>query len=306
VNLPQTPVLSYEKSNRELVAAFERYFSSMGKSPTTVRAYRISILALVKFLGARSMGEVDRDVLRQFLAKMRERGLCPNTIRLRTCALRSFFRFIRLAGLSTGDPTLLLAQRKIPNRIQRVLTIKEVEQLIAAARTPFERAVIEVLYATGVRVSELVNLRFEDVRADEGGSQIGSIRVHNGKGGEDRIVLFGKKAAQAIRAHRKSSSPNSGFLFEAPARNGSLRPYTTRAIVGVIHRVARRVKIGGVYPHALRRAFASHMLASGGDLRAIQELLGHKNLRTTTLYTGLTAENLKAVHERTHPHEKER
>jgi site-specific recombinase XerD len=346
---------SYAKTNRELVAAFERYLVSRGRSPRGIRAYREPALALVDFLGARSIAEVDRGTLRQFLMKLQAKGVCANTIRLRTCALRAFFRFIRLTGLTDSDPTLQLAHRKLPERKPRVLTIEEVERIIGAARSPFERAVIEVLYGAGVRVSELVNLRLEDVRWDDV-SQIHSITVHEGKGGKDRIVLFGSKAASAIRAYQQAFPSKAGFLFEVHPTNGSLcrqrpsrawsvrfsidgarrslsiktdsreeaqrefervapkipgyrvlpaRPYSSRAIHLAVRRVAERAKLGKIYPHALRRAFASHMLARGGDLRAIQELLGHENLHTTMLYTSLTAADLKAVHRRAHPHEQQ-
>jgi integrase/recombinase XerD len=164
VNFSRPLARSYAKTNRELVAAFERYLVSRGRSSTTIRAYRAPSLDLVDFMGARSLAEVDRSTLRQFLMRLQAKGVCANTIRLRTCALRAFFRFIRLTGLTDGDPTLLLAHRKLPERKPRVLTIEEVERLIGAARGPFERAVIEVLYGAGVRVSEFVKLRLEDIR----------------------------------------------------------------------------------------------------------------------------------------------
>jgi site-specific recombinase XerC len=239
--------------------------------------------------------------------------------------------------------------------------------LIDAADDPFEAAVAEVLYSTGVRVSELINLRIEDIQWETNGSHLSSIRVHRGKGGKDRVVLFGRKAAIAIRAYQRVCPSTSGFLFESPARIGSVyccggrwlakfyvdkiercitifprpigrsradapvpkshsreeakrefdritsqipgfhpiaaRRYTPEAIRNVLHRLAHRVGLKRVHPHALRRAFASHLLQNGADLRVLQDLLGHTNVRTTMIYTSLTAENLKAVHERTHPHE---
>lgn len=343
-------VRSYAKTNKELAAAFERYMVARGNSPRTIRSYRDSVKRLVEMLGATSIAEVERDTLRRLLGKLYDRGVCSNSIRLHTGALRAFFKFIRLTGLTKYDPTLGLAHRKIPGRLPRVLTVEEIERLIAAARDPFERAVPEVLYATGVRVSELVSLRLEDI---DFASRV--IRVHKGKGGKDRVVLFGSKAAQAMRDYLAWRPSQAGFLFEAPARSGRVsvrsgswyarfyvdrvqreisigrvkdfptqeqarrefdrivskipgfrttpaRPYNPRAIVNVLHRLAHRAKLGRVHPHALRRAMACHMLVSGANLRAIQDLLGHERITTTMLYTSLTAENLKAVHTKFHPH----
>jgi site-specific recombinase XerD len=215
--LSQPPVRSYAKTNRELAAAFERYMLARGNSPGTIRSYRDSVGRLLDMLGASSIAEVERDTLRGLLGKLYERGLTSSSIRLHTCALRAFFKFIRLTGLTKHDPTFSLPHRKVPGRLPRVLTIEEIEQLIAAASDPFERAVPEVLYSTGVRVSELVSLRLEDIDFD---GRV--IRVHKGKGGKDRIVLFGGKAAQAMRDYLAWRPSQAGFLFEAPARNGSI------------------------------------------------------------------------------------
>jgi site-specific recombinase XerD len=259
-----------------------------------------------------------------------------------------------LTGLSRRDPTLAIPHRKIPVHVPRVLSVAEVERLIDAARNPFERAVAEVLYSTGVRVSELAKIRLEDIDFADG--QIGSIRVKSGKGGKDRVVLFGRKAARAMREYQAWRPSRVGFLFEAPHRTGSLyvnyrqwnaafyvnrvqrhvsigslvelptieaarekfdrmaaeipgfipvpaRPYTSRAICNVIHRLAHRANLGRVHPHMLRRAFACHMLQGGASIRAIQDLLGHDYLRTTTFYAGLTAGDLKKAHSKYHPHE---
>ena len=219
----ETPLRSYAKANRELVEAFERYLIARGQSPSTIRAYRDSVERLVGSLGATSVSEVDRSTIRQLLAGLYDKGLDSNSIRLHTCALRSFFKFIRLTGLTKHDPTLLLAHRKTPGRLPRVLAIEEYERLIAAAEDPFERAVPEVLYSTGVRVAEFVKLRLEDILWGVDGSRLSSLRVHKGKGGKDRVVLFGTKAADAIREYQKWRPSQHGFLFESPARWGHIR-----------------------------------------------------------------------------------
>jgi site-specific recombinase XerD len=234
--------------------------------------------------------------------------------------------------------------------VPRVLTVEEIERLIAASNTPLERAVVEVLYSTGVRLSELIALRVEDITF----SEPGVIRVNRGKGDKDRIVLFGRRAAAAIEEYLNGRT--TGFLFKAPARTGEFfgdhaswyarfcaygqqrtvrlgkirdlpedearakferlknetpgfsahpaGPYNARSIRRLLKHLAFRAKVAGVHPHAFRRAFATHTLENGADLRAIQDLLGHVNVTTTMIYTNLSAANLRTVHDRFHPHAK--
>jgi site-specific recombinase XerD len=353
--MPESPVRSYARANAELAAAFDRYQLARGQSANTLRAYHEAITEFLGSLGAQSVIEADRAAIRRYQTGLLDRGIHENTLRLRTTALRAFFKFLSAAGLTGGhNVTLALSHRKVPGRVPRVLTIKEVEGLIAAARTPIEEAIVETLYATGVRVSELVNLRFEDV---DFANRV--IRVKRGKGDKDRIVLFGSKAANALRRYLDGRKPK--FLFEVPAgvgtvhknrekywvgsyrdkgerrakvlylgkvadmplpedamrelkrrlekepgyRPGRPHPYTTRGIRVLIGGLAARAGVSHVHPHALRRAFATHLLEGGADLRVIQELMGHVNLTTTMIYTSLSAFKLKEIHDRCHPHAKE-
>lgn len=347
------PIRSYARTNRELVEAFTRYLVARGNSAGTVQAYNLAVTGLVDWLGSRAVGSLTHTDIRLFLGELLNKGLDPNSLRLRTSAIRALFKFARLAGLTKYDPTAAITHRKIPRRIPRVLTVAEVKRLIDAASNLFERAIIEFLYGTGCRVSEVVKVRLEDV--DFSGGEVGSVRVKCGKGRKDRVVLFGRKAADAIRDYQAWRPSQAGYLFEAPARTGRVyikgrhwygrfyvgakqreisvgsvvdlptladarkhferiagaipgftpisgRPCSARAICNLVHRLGHRAGLGRVHPHMLRRAFACHLLQSGGDLRAIQELLGHANLTTTMLYTSLTVADLKRVHETYHPH----
>lgn len=342
------PTRSYVSSNRDLVGAFERYLILRGFSERTNRAYMDSVTRYVDLLGSADAVTANRTDVRKFQNALLKRGLCANSIQLHTAALRFFYKFLRNSELTKNDPTLLISSRKLPFRMQFVPTHAEIEKMIAGAETPLERAVVEVLYATGVRISEFIALRIEDMTF----SDTGVIRVLRGKGDKDRIVLFGSPAAKAIREYL--GDRQSGFLFEAPARVGQFfkrqsswygrfyddhvqrevrlgkicdlseaearakfeslkaetpgfravpsRPYTREAIDGILRRVAFRAGVSRTTPHALRRAFASHPLQRGADLRVIQELLGHKSISSTMRYTKLTAENLMDIHNRCHPH----
>jgi len=209
---------SYARANQELAKSFRRYLEGHPRhlSRDTIRNYADETAKyFVEFMGSRSMVEADHQVLREFLGSFDARGCSPSTLDRHAAGLRAFFRFLVLTGLTKNDPTLRLAHRKMPKRVPRVLTIAEVEALIAAARSPIERAVVEMLYATGVRVSELCNIRLENIDFAER-----IILVKKGKGGKDRYVLFGVPAAKAIRDYLDSRPSRTGFLFEMPARCG--------------------------------------------------------------------------------------
>jgi integrase/recombinase XerC len=339
---------SYVDANRELVASFVRYMEARGMSAPTIRSYRDSCQRLAETMASRSIVELRRSDIRVFLTGLLKKGLTQSSVRLHTAALRAFYRFIGLSGLTRHDPMLMISHRKLPGRLPRVLTVQEVEALIAAAKDPFERVVPEFLYSTGLRISEAVNLRLENIDFAEH-----MILVKKGKGGKDRYVLFGSYAARAINEYL-AWRPSKTFLFEAPARDGRIcfkrkswiarfyvdriqreirigslrefpdseaarreferiaanipgfkpvpaRPYDPVAIRQLLTKLAHRARVERVHPHALRRAMACHMLSHGADIRAIQELLGHTNLSTTMIYTHLTNQDLKRIHDNCHP-----
>ena len=213
----ETPVKSYEHENRELIKAYEHYLTARGNTAPTIRAYLDTVRRLADAIGSQSLIDLDRSTIHGLFAQWIDKGIAANSIRLHTCALRNFYKFVRLAGLTNHDPMLLIAPRKIPSRLPVVLTAEQVDKIIAAAQNPFERAVPEVLYSTGVRVSELVKLRIEDINWASG-----SICVRKGKGGKDRVVFFGSKAEEAMRAYLERQPSQSGFLFESPAQRGCL------------------------------------------------------------------------------------
>jgi integrase/recombinase XerC len=208
---------SYTQSNRQLLEAFSTYLISLNRSPNTRRAYLDAVGRFIEALGSKDAAEADRGDIRRFQSQLLARGVTANSIRLHIAGIRAFSKFLRLGGVTLHDPTLLLSQRKLPSRIPRFLTVAEVERLFAAAESPVEEAIAETPYATGVRVSELVKLRIEDVDFTNR-----VIRVEHGKGDKARIVLFGRKAKAAIEKYLDGRT--TGFLFEAPGRMG----YVTR------------------------------------------------------------------------------
>lgn len=211
------PERSYAKANRELIQSFGRYMEARGNSSETRRSYLRAITELVEAIGSQSVLNIERRDIRMLFTKWQRNGLKANSGRLYVCAFRAFFKFVQVAGLTRHNPMLLMGYPKVPTRIPVVLTTEEVIKLINVAENPFEKAAVEVLYSTGVRVSEFVKLRLEDIDWDSR-----SIRVHKGKGGKDRVVLFGSEAELAMRQYQQWRPSKHGYLFEAPAQTGQI------------------------------------------------------------------------------------
>lgn len=295
-----------------------------GASKHTVRSYRSDLAHFVAFVeatfaepgagaGPPTADSVGIGLLRSYLASLYERGLARTTAARKLAALRAFYRYLGQIGAVTRDPAQALRTPRTPQRIPQRLETEEVEALLhapdpATARGRRDLAILELLYGTGVRVSELVGLDLADLNA---GSRI--VRVL-GKGGKERVVPFGEVAADALRswlaarpelaAAAGGGSGNGGSALFLNARGGRLSDRSVRTIVrrylgeaGIAHLA------GQATPHTLRHAFATHLLDRGADLRAIQELLGHATLATTQKYTQVSTARLFEVYARAHPRE---
>ena len=291
-------------------------------SAHTVRAYRGDLTQYLSFL-ERYIGrpadriepdEVDQYAIRAFMVELYDRGHARASSARRLAAIRSFGRYLRREQLTDTNPGGLVATPKQERKVPARLGTKEVEQLLAGpdATTPLgrrDRAILELFYASGLRLSELVGLDVEDVTLS---SRL--VRVL-GKGGKERIVPFNRGAAAALRAYLRdretlvagvkepdASSRRRG-LPAAPLfvnyRGGRL---STRSVDRLVRRyVAATSRRYGISPHALRHAFATHLLERGADLRSIQELLGHARLSTTQRYTHVTVAQLMLAYQKTHP-----
>lgn len=230
-------------------------------------------------------------------------GLEPSTIRRQISALRTYFKFLGGEGVVARDPTERLDTPKGWRRLPTVLSVTEIERLLGApdADTPLgirDRALLELAYATGARVSELIALRLQDLLFEERVARL------FGKGSKERLVPVGRRALGAAALYAREIRPgldrgrSRGVLF-VNARGG---PLTRVGAWGIIKAAARRAGISKrVTPHTLRHSFATHLLEGGADLRAVQEMLGHADLATTQLYTHVDREYLRSVHRSYHP-----
>jgi integrase/recombinase XerC len=282
-------------------------------SPHTVRAYRGDLAGLLDFLaghldrprGELRIDEIETANLRSFLAALGSRGLGKKSQGRALAAARSFFRWACRVGELRADPSAPLRTPKAPKTLPRHLRPGEVETLLEApargagadsAAALRDRALLELAYATGLRVAELVSLDWTAIDLDA------RVLTVLGKGGKERMVPFGRPARAALLAWRAKASSLPGPGGDAVFLNLRGGRLTDRSVRRIVDRwVAAAALAEGVHPHTLRHSFATHLLEQGADLRAIQELLGHASLGTTQRYTHLDLERLLGVYRSAHP-----
>jgi integrase/recombinase XerC len=298
-------------------------------SPCTIREYRRDIAQFMDFLtppGEKTLplDHVDHKIIREYVSWMYDHNLERSSIARHLATLRTFFKFCMREGVAKQNPARLVSSPKLPKRVPRVLTAEEMNAFLdhmgslrsarasAKPSTPKQRekdklivkrdrAILELLYSSGLRVSELVGLDFMNI--DWWGQLV---RVW-GKGRKERIVPYGKKAKEALENYKavreeilaRSANPDRAAFF----LNAEGRRLPSGAVRRMVKKYARLCNVNwDLHPHSLRHAFATHLLADGADLRAIQELLGHASLSTTQRYTQATIEQLISVYDKAHPH----
>jgi integrase/recombinase XerC len=296
---------------RTAIGQFLRYLATeRNASDLTIKAYREDLLGLVDWLET-TRGEVPRpnamspQDLRAFQAALQQAGYARATISRKLASLRSFYRFAMRQGIATDNPAKPLRNPRQQRKLPHVLNNKEVGSLLLAPPSDQtmglrDRAILETMYSAGLRVSELVGLRDRDIDRDQ---QI--IRVR-GKGRKERISPLGSYALRAIDRYAKKRirDPKSESLGkDAPVFvNRFGRILTTRSVGRMLE---KHIAVTGLdsrtSPHTLRHSFATHLLDRGADIRSVQELLGHKSLATTQIYTHVSAANLRKVYEKAHP-----
>lgn len=267
-------------------------------SPHTVINYSVDLGDFAKFMEPDGeLEKVDHLFLRKYLAHIKSKGYSKRTIARKLASLRSFFKFLYKEGYLKTNPIVSISTPKLDKKLPVFMDEKQTVKLIESANGTDEqslrdRAILEVLYSSGIRVSELVGINEEHI------DFIGGVVKVFGKGKKERLVPVGDKAISAIRGYlgRRKSSARAIFLNKS---GGRITDRTIRRIVDKYIGIASLKE--HVSPHTFRHSFATHMLNRGADLRSVQELLGHANLSTTQIYTHVTTERLKAIYEKAHP-----
>ncbi len=308
-------------------------------SQRTIESYRTDLLQFEKFLQDTRFGikehapgglidwtRIDKAIIRAFLGHLHEKGRAKTSIARKLAAIRSFLKYLNREGILTLNPASFVNSPKLPQRIPSFLSVSEVSALLQSVdpqvnpgnsssqtskRVGFsaphllslrDHAILEVLYATGIRVGELVNLRINQVNFEEK-----TIRVR-GKGKKERMVLLGEPAMAALKAYLLERERLESLLRTEKNENSPLfldykgDPLTDRSVRRIVEKCVRKGLFSKqISPHSLRHTFATHLLDSGADLRVIQELLGHESLSTTQKYTHVSINKLMEVYEKAHP-----
>ncbi|MBU1124396.1 MAG: site-specific tyrosine recombinase XerD [Candidatus Omnitrophica bacterium] len=292
---------------KELIDIFLDYLAvERGLSRNTVISYRQDLVQYMDFLESGhidALSKVSKNEITRFMLFQKDKGIAANSIARRLAAIRMFHRFLAREKIIRNDPSNLIDSPKLWKKIPDTLSAEEIEALLAAPNLrkkqgSRDRAILETLYATGMRVSEAVTLKKDDVNMD-----IGYLRCI-GKGNKERVIPLGKKAIESIKRYLSSSrisflkGNESEFLFVS--RLG--KKISRQSIWKIIKKYASDAKIKKpLRPHILRHTFATHLLERGADLRSVQEMLGHANISTTQIYTHVNKERLKLVHQKFHP-----
>ncbi len=308
----------------DAIRAFLNYLDvERGASRETIRGYQSDLRQFAAFLKtdvSDAMADplrVDTSIIRRFLVRLSHRQDTKSSQARKLATLRSLFRFLHQRGLVPDNPAARVRTPRQGRHLPRVLTKDEAERLMESpesadgASVARDRAILETLYSTGARVSELVGMNWSDVSFNEG-----MVRLR-GKGKKERLVPIGCVAMEAVRdsltaAPRRSGRPDAGGIPNAPAppvppsdepvfRNNRGGRLSARSVERIVRRYAARLQSGTVTPHTLRHSYATHLLDEGADLRAIQAMLGHASLATTQHYTHLATDRLMAVYDQAHP-----
>ncbi len=277
-----------------------------GLAKNTLESYRRDLdkfLAYMQKQKKTAPGDVDRHDINAFIGELKNKGHATSTISRCVASIRSFFNFLLQEGIIEGNPALELESPRIEKKLPRVLTTAEVDKLLGQPKPQAnnglrDRAMLELLYASGIRVSELVSLNITDFD-----SRVGYLRCR-GKGMKERIVPIGSVAIsyvnQYLRNARsklvKSNEETALFVNHHGCR------MTRQGFWKILKKYARQSNIqGDITPHTLRHSFATHLLENGADLRSVQEMLGHSDISTTQIYTQITRKKIREVYDKAHP-----
>lgn len=276
----------------ETISQYLEYLElEKGLSQNTIDAYRRDLYEFAGYTDC-NINIVDRVNISTFIRYLKERSLAPTSVIRKIASLRGFFKWVYSMNIIDKNPASTLEQPKIPQRLPKVLSLKEIEEMLHSDLSPVQSLIIELLYSCGLRVSELVNLNVSDI--DMSSKYVRCF----GKGSKERIIPIGKKAIEKLREYFSERD----FIIKKYNLN------TKRLLIFETGRIANRQDIytfihnrgklihKNISPHTLRHSFATHLLENGADLRVVQELLGHSDVSTTQLYTHISKKRLKEVY----------
>lgn len=275
----------------EIISQYLEYLElEKGLSQNTVDAYRRDLYDFASSI--ENLYEIDKNKINSYIYKLKEKNLAPTSIIRKVASLRGFFKWANSMNILENNPASTLEQPKIPQRLPKVVSIKEIETMLYSNLSPLQTVIIELLYSSGLRVSELINLKIGDIDMKSK-----YIRCF-GKGSKERIIPMGEKALKSLEKY----FPERNFIikkYNLTSKklliNDSGRFLNRQDIYKFIHNTGKLIN-KNISPHTLRHSFATHLLENGADLRVVQELLGHSDVSTTQLYTHISKKRLKEVY----------
>lgn len=296
---------SYYMNNDTILTRFTEFlYVQKSLSQNTIFAYISDVKKFLAFCGKYTIdiyGEINHDSIVMFLMAQKSDGLKPVSLSRLLVSLKLFFRYLVDEGIRTTNPAQTIDPPKMWKNLPEFLSVEEIDKLLSSVRKDKknlrDRAILELLYSSGLRVSELVELRVNSINFNEG-----IVKCH-GKGNKERIVPVGDYALEVIQKYLVSRSKQNeigdeSYLFTNPSGKKISR-------IAVWQIVKKRARLAGIkketYPHMMRHSFATHLLERGADLRAVQEMLGHSDISTTQIYTHVDRKRLKLTHQRFHP-----
>ncbi|SES62473.1 site-specific tyrosine recombinase XerD [Anaerobranca gottschalkii] len=291
----------------KLLADYLTYLKvERGLAQNTVLSYERDLKKFINFLketGFSDLSSVKRQQIITYLLKLQGEKMAPASISRNLAAIRSFFNYLSAENLLGEDPARDLDSPKLSKKLPKIITVEEVEELLSQPDETDkmgirDRAMLELLYASGLRVSELISLEVDDVNLD-----LGFLRCQ-GKGSKERIVPLGKMAIHYIQLYLQQSRPKlvKNIYQKTLFLNFHGRPLTRQGFWKIIKKYAKQSGIDTeITPHTFRHSFATHLLENGADLRSVQEMLGHADISTTQIYTQVTGKKLQNIHKKFHP-----
>ena len=277
----------------EIISQYLEYLElEKGLSQNTIDAYRRDLYSFAEVSEVETIEGVDRNVINSYIRFLKEKDLAPASVIRKVASLRGFFKWVYSMNIIKKNPASTLEQPKVPKRLPKVISLKDIEEMLHSGLNPLQAVIMELLYSCGLRVSELVNLKVNDI-------DINSKYVRCfGKGSKERIIPVGKQGLEKI----KNYLPERGKIikkYDISTKklliNDKGRFINRQDVYNFIHKRGQMIH-KNISPHTLRHSFATHLLENGADLRVVQELLGHSDVSTTQLYTHISKKRLKDVY----------
>lgn len=275
----------------ETISQYLEYLElEKGLSQNTIDAYRRDLYDFAS--NVEDLETVDRTAINNYIRFLKERKLAPTSVIRKVASLRGFFKWTSSMNILEKNPASTLEQPKVPQRLPKVVSIKEIEDILKIDLTELQTVMVELLYSCGLRVSELVNLKINDIDLNSK-----YVRCF-GKGSKERIIPVGGKAIDALKKYlpyRELILKKYNLSSKKLLVNDLGRFINRQDVYNLIHACGKKIH-KNISPHTLRHSFATHLLENGADLRVVQELLGHSDVSTTQLYTHISKKRLKDVY----------